>query len=96
MIQDLGLRFEGFVERQVPVQHGAAAAADEYEAAGLTAAPRVTCAWRPTTSCARGRDADALAAELDTRPKRRRYIAEFYGHRFWATPGAFTPRTSIS
>ena len=37
-----------------------------------------------------GRDADALAAELDTADKRRRYIAGFYGHRFWAAPGAFT------
>ena len=38
-----------------------------------------------------GRDADALAAELDTPAKRRRYIAQFYGPRFWSTPGAFTP-----
>ena len=39
-----------------------------------------------------GRDADGLAAELDTPEQRRRYIAQFYGHRFWATPGAFAPR----
>lgn len=37
-----------------------------------------------------GRDADALAAELDTEERRRRYVAEFYGHRFWAAPGTFT------
>ena len=37
-----------------------------------------------------GRDADALSAELDTPEKRRRYVAEFYGHRFWASPGSFT------
>ena len=36
------------------------------------------------------RDADALAAELDTPEKRRRYIAQFYGPRFWASPGTFT------
>ena len=36
-----------------------------------------------------GNDADALAAELDTPDKRRRYIAAFYGSRFWAHPGAF-------
>ena len=36
-----------------------------------------------------GRDADGLAAELDTPEKRRRYIAGFYGHRFWAVPGSF-------
>ena len=32
-------------------------------------------------------DADGLAAELDTPEKRRRYVAEFYGSRFWAAPG---------
>ena len=36
-----------------------------------------------------GRDADGLAAELDTPEKRRRYIAQFYGSRFWASPGSF-------
>jgi pimeloyl-ACP methyl ester carboxylesterase len=36
-----------------------------------------------------GNDADALAAELETPDKRRRYIATFYGSRFWAHPGAF-------
>jgi pimeloyl-ACP methyl ester carboxylesterase len=33
---------------------------------------------------------DALAAELDTPAKRRRYIAGMYGHRLWASPGTFT------
>src|SRR5918912_4237095 len=37
------------------------------------------------------READALAAELDTPEKRRRYVSEFYGHRFWAAPGTFAP-----
>ena len=43
-----------------------------------------------------GGDADALAAELDTPDKRRRYIAQFYGSRFWAAPGSFTQERSIS
>jgi pimeloyl-ACP methyl ester carboxylesterase len=38
-----------------------------------------------------GTDADGLAAELDSPEKRRRYVAEMYGPRFWAAPGAFTP-----
>jgi pimeloyl-ACP methyl ester carboxylesterase len=37
-----------------------------------------------------GTDANTLARELDTPEKRRRYIATFYGSRFWAHPGAFT------
>ena len=36
------------------------------------------------------RDADGLAAELDTPVKRRRYVAEMYGPRFWAAPGSFS------
>ena len=38
-----------------------------------------------------GTDADALAAELASDEERRRYIATFYGSRFWAHPGAFDP-----
>jgi pimeloyl-ACP methyl ester carboxylesterase len=37
-----------------------------------------------------GTDANALARELDSAEKRRRYIASFYGSRFWAHPGTFT------
>ncbi len=37
-----------------------------------------------------GTDADALARELASPEQRRRYIATFYGSRFWAHPGAFT------
>jgi pimeloyl-ACP methyl ester carboxylesterase len=37
-----------------------------------------------------GRDADALSAELRTPEERRRYIATFYGSRFWASPGTFS------
>jgi len=37
-----------------------------------------------------GTDANALARELETPEQRRRYIASFYGSRFWAHPGTFT------
>jgi pimeloyl-ACP methyl ester carboxylesterase len=36
-----------------------------------------------------GTDAEALAAELDSPARRRRYIATFYSSRFWAHPDAF-------
>jgi pimeloyl-ACP methyl ester carboxylesterase len=90
VIQDLGLRFEGFVERQVlfncvmPLLGGA------YEAAGVPAAPSREIRMAGDYFLRQGREADALAAELDTPERRRRYIGEFYGHRFWATPGAFS------
>jgi pimeloyl-ACP methyl ester carboxylesterase len=38
-----------------------------------------------------GLRADALVAELATPDQRRRYIAEFYGHRLWCPPDAFSP-----
>ena len=44
-----------------PLQHDPAGAAGR-PARGA----RARCGWRPTTSCARGCDADGLAAELDT------------------------------
>ncbi|SDS62994.1 alpha/beta fold hydrolase [Microlunatus soli] len=36
-----------------------------------------------------GRHADSLIAELATPEQRRRYVAEFYGHRLWCPPDAF-------
>lgn len=36
-----------------------------------------------------GLQADALVADLATPEQRRRYIAEFYGHRLWCPPDAF-------
>jgi pimeloyl-ACP methyl ester carboxylesterase len=84
VIIDLGLRFEGFVRRQVlfnsvlPLLGGRRPPPREQRMAA-------------DYFLRQGRDADALAAELDTAEKRRRYVAEFYGHRFWASPGSFTP-----
>lgn len=84
VIQDLSLRFPGFVERMVlfnsPLPY------DREGMAGMRTRPA-----REAGDYFRrqGTDADALAAELDTPEKRRRYIATFYGSRFWAHPGAF-------
>jgi pimeloyl-ACP methyl ester carboxylesterase len=91
VVQDLGLRFEGFVERQVIFNSVLPLLAEQYEAAGLPAAPAREVRQAADYFVRQGREADALAAELDTAEKRRRYVGEFYGHRFWATPGAFTP-----
>jgi pimeloyl-ACP methyl ester carboxylesterase len=88
-IQDLGLRFEGFVERQCLFNTVVPLLPDDYERAGLPARiPRRTRA-AADYFLRQGREADELAAELDTPDRRRRYIAQFYGSRFWAAPGSF-------
>jgi pimeloyl-ACP methyl ester carboxylesterase len=88
-VQDLGLRFQGFVERQCLFNTVVPILPHEYEQAGLPAEiPRETRAAADYFR-RQGREADELAAELDTPAKRRRYIAQFYGSRFWAAPGSF-------
>jgi pimeloyl-ACP methyl ester carboxylesterase len=84
IIQDLSLRYPGFVEKMVlfnsplPIDKEAMA----------------TLRTRPPREAGdyflrQGTDADALAAELASPEERRRYIATFYTSRFWAHPGAF-------
>ena len=81
--QDLSLRFEGLVERLClfntipPLLPG-----------GPPPIPRAT-RMAADYFMRQSKDADGLAAELDTAEKRRRYVAAFYGSRFWAAPGAF-------
>jgi pimeloyl-ACP methyl ester carboxylesterase len=89
-VQDLGLRFEGFVERQCMFNTVLPLIGEAYERAGLGKPISREVRMAADYFMRQGRDADALAAELDTPDKRRRYIAQFYGPRFWATPGAFT------
>jgi pimeloyl-ACP methyl ester carboxylesterase len=81
--QDLSLRFDGLVERLClfntipPLLEG-----------GPPPVPRST-RMAADYFIRQSKDADGLAAELDTPEKRRRYVATFYGSRFWAAPGAF-------
>jgi pimeloyl-ACP methyl ester carboxylesterase len=85
VIQDLALRFPGFVDRMVlfnsPLPY------DKERMAGLRTRPPVEAA---DYFLRQGTDPDGLAAELATPEQRRRYIATFYTSRFWAHPGAFT------
>jgi pimeloyl-ACP methyl ester carboxylesterase len=90
VIQDLGLRFEGFVERQILFNCILPLLGELYEAAGIPTAPSREERMAVDYFVRQGREADALAGELDTPDRRRRYVSEFYGHRFWATPGAFS------
>ncbi len=90
VVQDLGLRFEGFVERQLLFNCVLPVLPAEYEAAGIDPKPTPEMRMAADYYRRQGREPDALATELDSAEKRVRYVAEFYGHRFWATPGAFT------
>jgi pimeloyl-ACP methyl ester carboxylesterase len=91
VIQDLGLRFEGFVERQCMFNTVLPIMRDAYEAAGIDAGVPREVRMAADYFLRQGREADELAAELDTPQRRRRYVAQFYGSRFWASPGSFTP-----
>jgi pimeloyl-ACP methyl ester carboxylesterase len=82
--QDLSLRFDGLVERLClfntipPLLEGGP--------------PPISRSTRMAADyfIRQSKDADGLAAELDTPEKRRRYVSTFYGSRFWAAPGSFT------
>jgi pimeloyl-ACP methyl ester carboxylesterase len=87
--QDMSLRFEGLVERLVLFNTIPPLLAEEYEGAGLP--PGLPHVSRQASDyfVRQSRHADELAAELDTPERRRTYVAEMYGPRFWAAPGAF-------
>ena len=86
VIQDLSLRFPGFVERMT--LFNSPLPFDKERMAEMRTRPAREAS---DYFVRQGRDADGLAAELDTPEKRRRYIATFYTSRFWGHPGAFTP-----
>jgi pimeloyl-ACP methyl ester carboxylesterase len=90
VIQDLGLRFEGFLTRQLLFNTIPPLLEESYREAGIR--PQISPRTRMASDYFRrqGKDADTLVAELDSPDKRRRYIAGMYGHRFWASPGSFT------
>jgi pimeloyl-ACP methyl ester carboxylesterase len=91
VIQDLGLRFEGFVTRQLLFNTIPPLIEERYRAAEIPQQLSGETRMASDHFRRQGRDAENLAAELDTPEKRRRYIAGMYGHRFWASPGSFTP-----
>ncbi len=89
ILQDLGARFPGWVAQQVIFNAPLPYLNDEHH--GLRTRPALEAA---DYFLRQGTDADALLAELPTEQQRRAYIATFYGHRFWAAPGAFSPEAT--
>jgi pimeloyl-ACP methyl ester carboxylesterase len=85
VIQDFSLRFPERVERLVIFNSPLPFLKDRM--AGMRTRPAAEAA---DYFLRQGTDADALASELDGPEKRRRYIATFYGSRFWAHPGGFS------
>jgi pimeloyl-ACP methyl ester carboxylesterase len=81
--QDLSLRFEGLVDRLVLFNTIPPVLPD-----GPREVPREV-RMAADYFMRHAHDADGLAAELDTPEQRRRYVAQFYGSRFWAAPGTF-------
>jgi pimeloyl-ACP methyl ester carboxylesterase len=82
--QDLSLRFEGLVGRLVLFNTIAPVLPD-----GPREVPREV-RMAADYFIRQATDADGLAAELDKPERRRRYVAQCYGSRFWASPGTFT------
>jgi pimeloyl-ACP methyl ester carboxylesterase len=85
ILQDMGVRFPGFVVRQVVFNGPLPYLRDEHR--GLHTRPPLEVA---DYYLRQGTGADSLLAELATEAQRRDYIASFYGHRLWAAPGAFS------
>jgi len=91
VLYDLSLRFEGFVVRQVLFNTVPPILPDDYEAAEIARGIPREVRQAADYFIRQARDADALAAELDTPEKRQAYVGQMYGPRFWAAPGAFGP-----
>ncbi|MEI7507594.1 MAG: alpha/beta fold hydrolase, partial [Actinomycetes bacterium] len=85
VIQDMALRYPEFVERMVLFNSPLPFDKERMKNIEGTRAPREAADY----FIRQGTDADGLAAELSTPDARRRYIATFYGSRFWAHPGTF-------
>ena len=73
VLYDLSLRFEGFVARQVLFNTVPPILPAEYEAAGIAREIPREVRQAADYFMRQARDADGLAAELDTPEKRRRY-----------------------
>jgi pimeloyl-ACP methyl ester carboxylesterase len=84
---DLANRHPGRVDRLVILDDSTPDLKDAFAAAGIPPEPAKAAIYDYVRN--QGHHADALVAELATPEQRRRYVAEFYGHRLWCPPDAF-------
>src|SRR3990167_8819045 len=87
---DMALRFTDFAERLCVFNTVTPMLPAEYAAAGIAAEIPREVRLAADYFLRQASDADGLAAEMNTPERRRRYIAGFYGHRFWSSPGKFS------
>jgi pimeloyl-ACP methyl ester carboxylesterase len=87
---DLTLRYPGLVDRLCFFNGPEPYLPDQFAAAGIARSVPISANPVLDYFVRQGTDPDGLLAELDTPERRRRYIAEFYGHRLWAPAGSFT------
>jgi pimeloyl-ACP methyl ester carboxylesterase len=92
VLVDLVHRYPGFVDQLVFFNTVPPMVVEDFVAAGIDLRAMRSIGDGPTADYRhrQGAEPDQLAAELDTPAKRRRYVADMYGHRLWASPGAFS------
>ena len=88
VIQDMSLRFEGLIERQVMFNTILPLLPNEYQAAGLPKQPTDEVRANAGYFMRQGRDADGLCTELSDGAARVAYVRSFYTDRGWAANGA--------
>jgi pimeloyl-ACP methyl ester carboxylesterase len=90
VLYDLGLRYNGWVERQVFFNTLAPPLDALYETHGIAKDPPHETRPSADYFVRQSTDPEGLLAELDTPQRRRAYVADMYGHRLWASPGSFS------
>ncbi|HEY3557198.1 MAG TPA: alpha/beta hydrolase [Kribbella sp.] len=84
---DLANRHPHRVERLVILDDSMPDLAEAFSAAGIPPTRPKPAVYDYQRR--QGREPEQLIAELATPEQRRRYVAEFYGHRMWCPPDAF-------
>ena len=85
---DLATRYPDRVDRLVLLDDSTPDLPEQYAAAGIPPSTPKPMVYDYQER--QGRHPDDLLDELNTPERRRRYIGEFFGHRMWCPPNAFS------